>query len=626
MFSQNQVLAGTYQILQPIGNGGSSSVYLAYHLRLQKYVVVKQLKIRMSDDQKLRTEVDILKNLHHPGLPQVYDFFQEQGAVYTVIDYVDGADLESYIRQGYRFPEAQLLRWMRQVADVLSYLHSQSPAVIHSDIKPGNIIIDGNGNAILIDFNTSIGENRGNLLGLTLPYASPEQLQMARDLAYLQYTGMQLDPRSDLYSLGAAFYELICGIRPVPDQPPRPLRTMGLSEYSGDFLRLVDRLMEYDREKRVKSAKRLLSALDRLSTGYKSYFVARCACVLLSAALVGSGVYCCIRGAVQRPGELYASGYHAVTQAISQGHLELAAEQYDAMLQDGTLQGYLKRTPHAQAEMYHARGDIAYYSENYAEAAAYYGYALAICDPQLLPVYYRDAALAYAQAGDPATARSYLEAARKAGAPTEELQLIEIVLYARDGNAAKCMAEAERLLATCHVPDICIRAAQCAASVAPTPEEKILWLQRAEGYGTNRAIRRGLAAAYGEQAKASTGNQRDNALRSAIRIYEELNRSEYASSNDRLNYATVLRMDGQRDKAIQVLENAAVYDPNNYRILMDLCFIYHEAGNTTKATDYCGRALRAWRSDTSPGKLSENSEQIQNLLELARRYGIGGGQ
>ena len=135
-----------------------------------------------------------------------------------------------------------------------------------------------------------------------------------------------------------------------------------------------------------------------------------------------------------------------------------------------------------------------------------------------------------------------------------------------------------------------------------------------------------MAAAYGEQAKASTGNQRDNALRSAIRIYEELNRSEYASSNDRLNYATVLRMDGQRDKAIQVLENAAVYDPNNYRILMDLCFIYHEAGNTTKATDYCGRALRAWRSDTSPGKLSENSEQIQNLLELARRYGIGGGQ
>ena len=103
-----------------------------------------------------------------------------------------------------------------------------------------------------------------------------------------------------------------------------------------------------------------------------------------------------------------------------------------------------------------------------------------------------------------------------------------------------------------------------------------------------------------------------------------MNQSQYASTADRLNYAAVLKMAGEPSQAIQVLEQAQTYDPNNYRIPMELCFVYHELQNSTKASEYCRTAITSWRSYTGLDKLSESSEQIQNLLELGRRYGIGG--
>ena len=156
MLTANVILNETYQIIRPIGKGGMGVVYLAYHLRLQKYVVVKRIAQNITGRLSARTEADILKNLHHPNLPQVYDFVQEGSSVYTVIDYIDGEDLGSYIRSGYVFSEQELVRWMRQLAQALEYLHSRTPPVLHMDIKPGNIMIDRQGNAVLIDFNISL--------------------------------------------------------------------------------------------------------------------------------------------------------------------------------------------------------------------------------------------------------------------------------------------------------------------------------------------------------------------------------------------------------------------------------------------------------------------------------------
>lgn len=626
MFLQNQILNDTYQILQPIGNGGTSSVYLAYHLRLRKYVVIKQLKGSFTGDFLLRTEVDILKNLHHPNLPQVYDFIQDHSNVFTIIDYVDGQDLESYIRGATRFPEQLLKRYLRQIAEVLDYLHTRNPSVIHSDIKPGNIIIDQAGNAILIDFNTSIGGNQGNLLGLTLPYASPEQIQLADYAIYGQQAPFDLDGRSDLFSLGATFYELISGIRPTPGVPPAPLHTLGLSDYSHDFLVLIDRLIEYDREKRLKSAKKLVAAIDRLDSRYWTYFALRCVSLLVSAALIGGGLFCLIRGSRRALLEQFQNRFSTVRTYIDQGYLEGAEDECDVILDSADMQAYLQDNPDALARLYHAMGDIRYFRAEYSSSANYYSRAVELTGTAAdRSQFLRDAAIAWAQSGDLTKAQQYLTLAQSAGSAAEDLKLVSVVIAARSGDLERSAREAGELIGTSASPEVCLRAALTVASACEDLPSRIQWLEVARAYDSGRTALRGLAVAYGEQAQqAKTVAEQQDALAQAKNLYDQLCDTIYASTADRINYSVILRMLNMDRDALKVLETALQYDPSNYRVMANLCFVHYELGNTSQAQSYCSSAIYAWRADNSAQKLSEASEEIQNLLEMGRRFGIGG--
>lgn len=152
MSKSGDILNQTYQIVEKIGEGGNGIVFLAKHLRLQKKVVIKKVKNESAVKHNLRKEADILKNLHHQYLPQVYDFFDEGNDIYTVIDFIPGRDMEYYVERGMKFHEKQILTWLRQLAEALEYLHSQNPPIIHSDIKPSNIMIRPDGDICLIDF------------------------------------------------------------------------------------------------------------------------------------------------------------------------------------------------------------------------------------------------------------------------------------------------------------------------------------------------------------------------------------------------------------------------------------------------------------------------------------------
>ncbi len=132
---QGQVMGQLYQIIEEIGHGGTGVIYKAYHLRLGKYVVIKKIKDHFTGSVNVRTEADILKKLRHTCLPQVYDFIQEGSQVFTVMDYIDGYDLEYYLEQGICFPPQQLLVWLRELCGVLMYLHSQNPPILHSDYR-----------------------------------------------------------------------------------------------------------------------------------------------------------------------------------------------------------------------------------------------------------------------------------------------------------------------------------------------------------------------------------------------------------------------------------------------------------------------------------------------------------
>ena len=168
-----------YRIESELGSGGGGVVYKAWHSRLQKYVVLKRIK----DESGLiqsglhRAEVDILKNLKHSYLPQMYDFLEDPGGVYTVMEFIPGQSFADLLKDGRRFGQKDVVRWAEQLAAALAYLHGQNPTVLHSDIKPANIMLTPEGDVCLIDFNISLVLDGGDAraLGLSHGYASPEQ-------------------------------------------------------------------------------------------------------------------------------------------------------------------------------------------------------------------------------------------------------------------------------------------------------------------------------------------------------------------------------------------------------------------------------------------------------------------
>lgn len=167
-----------YRIESELGSGGGGIVYKAWHTRLQKYVVIKELKRGTKDNiETQRNEVEALKNVKSAYLPQVLDFFTEDGRVFTVMEYIEGVSFDKLIERGERFTQSQVVKWYGQLASALETIHSQN--IAHRDIKPANIMLLPNGDVCLIDFNAAlVGGSDVRLISRSLGYASPEQYEI----------------------------------------------------------------------------------------------------------------------------------------------------------------------------------------------------------------------------------------------------------------------------------------------------------------------------------------------------------------------------------------------------------------------------------------------------------------
>jgi serine/threonine protein kinase len=254
-------LDGRYRIGKVIGVGGMGRVYLANDTRLaHRPVAVKEMMVGEGlHEQKavedFAREARVLAPLSHPGIPNLIDYFAERGRHYLVMEYIAGGDLQGWLDTrgaGARVPEAQVLRWAREILDVLCFLHSQKPPIVYRDLKPGNIMIDQNGRAMIIDFGIARflpTGGRGTQIG-SVGYAPPEQ-----------YLG-KLEPRSDLYSLGATMHHLLTGRDPQLEPPFSfpPVRQLA-PDVSAATERVVMWTLEKEADKRPASAAAMLEAL-----------------------------------------------------------------------------------------------------------------------------------------------------------------------------------------------------------------------------------------------------------------------------------------------------------------------------------------------------------------------------
>ncbi len=168
-----------YVVFEKLGAGGGGTVYKAYHKNLKKDVVIKRIHDFIKDEEKQRIEVDILKNLHHQYLPQVFDYFVQDGVAYTVMDFIEGESFGDLLRNKKRFSEKQVIKYATQIAEAVAYLHSQRIPIIHGDIKPDNIMLTSEDNICLIDFNISdLSSSDGAYTeGYTPGYSAPEQYE-----------------------------------------------------------------------------------------------------------------------------------------------------------------------------------------------------------------------------------------------------------------------------------------------------------------------------------------------------------------------------------------------------------------------------------------------------------------
>jgi serine/threonine protein kinase/tetratricopeptide (TPR) repeat protein len=225
-------MIGQYRIMQLLGEGGMGKVYLAEDCALRRLVAVKVLsdEIASQPDKSRRflREARAMAALEHPHIIRIHAFGEEAGKPYFAMQYVEGEDLAERIHRKERLEIEEALRIVDQIADALEAAWSK--ALIHRDLKPGNILLDANDQVIVADFGLAKtfgkGEGKkettltetGNLVG-TPAYMSPEQARSEK-----------LDFRSDIYSLGIILYEMLCGVKPFRGETPVAIIVQHLHE------------------------------------------------------------------------------------------------------------------------------------------------------------------------------------------------------------------------------------------------------------------------------------------------------------------------------------------------------------------------------------------------------------
>lgn len=256
MLSSGILLDNRYEIIKVLGKGGMSTVYLAKDKRLNKNWAVKEVKESFRDQVDLSAEPNILKNLNHSGIPKIIDIFNENDNLYIVEDFIEGNNLEQYIKMNTDISITSILSITSKICEILEYLHGLEPPIIYRDLKPQNIIISNEQQVTLVDFGISkIYKANGNMdtvaLG-TKGYAAPEQ-----------YGANQSNIRSDIYGLGAVIFFLIN--KRSPNTINEPLKDDSYSMELGKEIKdIIKKCMQIEPGDRFESINTLKKYIDNI--------------------------------------------------------------------------------------------------------------------------------------------------------------------------------------------------------------------------------------------------------------------------------------------------------------------------------------------------------------------------
>ncbi len=508
MLQQGMIINDTYQIEQQIGAGGGGVVYRARHLRLNTEVVVKQLYDSLRGKVAYRQEADVLKQLKHPYLPRVYDFIETEDAVYTVMDFIPGTGLDKLLEKYGSFTQKLAMRWAVQLGEAVAYLHSQVPVVIHSDIKPANIIITPEGNVCLIDFNIAVvlDESAKSFIGVSAGYSPPEQY---RDIyTYQRVTHIQnlkntqteklfsqicgvsrngaviVDTRSDIYSLGCVLYHVLTGR--APDTNFEYIASIGQSEIeiSEGFQIIIERMMNLYPEKRYQNGSEYLEAIRNcykldhryLSMRRREKIIAMsAACFFIAGAgLTGFGIHQqkiymdsiyenrlleadkyveqqnydeAIRFAEQLE-KSYPKKLKAYERELYYMYAACRYEEcllrIDQIFAEQLIDEKQKNAKDMIADIYYLRANANYELGNYDQSVSDMEQAIAYNESR--SVYYRDYSLFLAKSGNTGKAKKVLEEAERHGLESNSLKFMKAEIAYADGDYELASREAAGLI------------------------------------------------------------------------------------------------------------------------------------------------------------------------------------
>jgi eukaryotic-like serine/threonine-protein kinase len=264
---------GRYRIQRKLGAGGMADVYLAEDQELGRRVAIKILNGRHANDdqfiERFRREAKNAAALNHPSIVSIYDRGEAEDTYYIAMEFLDGRTLKELVVSRGAAPINVAIEYARQILSALRFAHRHG--IVHRDIKPHNVLVDAEGRVKVTDFGiaragTSQMTETGSIVG-TAQYLSPEQAR-----------GGEVDPRSDLYSLGVVLYELLTGKTPFDGdtpveiamkhlsnapEPPSKLR----SDIPPELDKVVLRALAKDPNERYQSADEMEADLERVARG-----------------------------------------------------------------------------------------------------------------------------------------------------------------------------------------------------------------------------------------------------------------------------------------------------------------------------------------------------------------------